>query len=576
MLACLLAVVPAQSPELQARVDAATATARASIALRPTDASAHRELSGIYEKHKFIRAASSAFAAAIALEPRDGEGYQKLAYLRKRSGDPEGALAALKTAEALLPTSGQVLVDLASLESGPDHEQTLRRAVRVAPDLTSAYHMLARTLAQGGAGRFAEVEHTYQSLMRFDPASAARRLYDFLYMDNRRVEAAVSFKRAKLAIEAMGLPRSTDSSLEAWSRYVDELTTSAPSAPRKCVERACIQGLEKALQAPGEHAAVAEGQQDGMSVLAMIGAERPEPTVLRAAAEGWGPMLRWDGEYLEAVAGEEPLEITVVTEAGAFEVRQDHIWRPPKSTMKLGDLTRLLRLQTDANLTLYSRQAPLWPMSGLLADLAPLPWMAPLRLNDLNVWLGDGHFRNTLHNDPYDNFLCQVRGHKHLLLYPPESTPDLYYNRRRDVQASYLPGRGEYNRRDTGIISDNTAEINGAAPDLEAFPLFARALKAQSYAHLKPSDCLYLPRGWHHHVFSEADPVGGYNLALNIWVSREVTLDRTHADSASMARFPTLQLLLDALHEADAAPAPAVSGAGQASVSEGACTVGDG
>ena len=143
-------------------------------------------------------------------------------------------------------------------------------------------------------------------------------------------------------------------------------------------------------------------------MLAMIGAERPEPTVLRAAAEGWGPMLRWDGEYLEEVAGEEPLEITVVTEAGAFEVRQDHIWRPPKSTMKLGDLTRLLRLQTDANLTLYSRQAPLWPMSGLLADLAPLPWMGPLRLNDLNVWLGDGHFRNTLHNDPYDNFLCQV------------------------------------------------------------------------------------------------------------------------------------------------------------------------
>ena len=211
MLACLLAVVPAQSPELQARVDAATATARASIALRPTDASAHRELSGIYEKHKFIRAASSAFAAAIALEPRDGEGYQKLAYLRKRSGDPEGALAALKTAEALLPTSGQVLVDLAGLESGPEHEQTLRRAVRVAPDLTSAYHMLARTLVQGGAGRAAEVEYTYQSLMRFDPTSAARRLYDFQYYDNRRVEAAVSFKRAKVAIEAMGLPRSTES-----------------------------------------------------------------------------------------------------------------------------------------------------------------------------------------------------------------------------------------------------------------------------------------------------------------------------------------------------------------------------
>ena len=60
-------------------------------------------------------------------------------------------------------------------------------------------------------------------------------------------------------------------------------------------------------------------------------------------------------------------------------------------------------------------------------------------------------------------------------------------------------------------------------------------------------------------------------------VSREVTLDRTHADSASMARFPTLQMLLDALHEADAAPAAAAApGAGEASASEGECAADDG
>lgn len=56
-----------------------------------------------------------------------------------------------------------------------------------------------------------------------------------------------------------------------------------------------------------------------------------------------------------------------------------------------------------------------------------------------------------------------------------------------------------------------------------------------------------------------------------------MTLDRTHADSASMARFPTLQMLLDALHEADAAPAAAAApGAGEASASEGECAADDG
>ena len=205
----------------------------------------------------------------------------------------------------------------------------------------------------------------------------------------------------------------------------------------------------------------------------------PVPTVLRAATVGWGPTTRWDAGYLAHASGEEEVEVTVVTTRGAFEVRADRIERPPKSVMRLGDYMRWLSLKRDFNLTLYSRQAPLWPMTGLLADLEPLPWMETLRLNDLNFWLGDGHYRNTLHFDPYDNLLCQLRGRKHVLLYPPDAKSNLYYAARRDIQASYTPGRGEYGRRDTGIVSHNTAEINGAAPDLEAHPNFRKALEAQ-------------------------------------------------------------------------------------------------
>ena len=93
-----------------------------------------------------------------------------------------------------------------------------------------------------------------------------------------------------------------------------------------------------------------------------------------------------------------------------------------------------------------------------------------------------------------------MRGSKHVMLWPPQAKEDLYYGRRRDIQASYVPSRGEYGRFDTGIVSDNTAEVNGAAPDLERFPRFARAAQLQSYAQLNASDCLYLPNGWHHHV----------------------------------------------------------------------------
>ena len=157
-------------------------------------------------------------------------------------------------------------------------------------------------------------------------------------------------------------------------------------------------------------------------------------------------------------------------------------------------------------------------MTNLLRDMTPLPWMEQLNVRDLNVWLGDGHFRNTLHNDPFDNFLCQLRGLKHLLLWPPESGPDLYYASRRDIQASYEVGRGEYGRHDTGIVSTNTAAVNGAAPDLQAFPRYAHARTRQTVCHVQPGDCLFLPRGHHHHVFSEADSEQGFNLAINIWV----------------------------------------------------------
>eukprot|EP00966_Prymnesium_polylepis_P028168 651200-Prymnesium_polylepis.1 len=160
-------------------------------------------------------------------------------------------------------------------------------------------------------------------------------------------------------------------------------------------------------------------------------------------------------------------------------------------------------------------------MPSLLLDLEPLEWMGGLRVRSLNIWLGDGQFRNTMHNDPYDNFLCQVRGSKHLMLYPPAAKPLLGYTNRRDIQAGYSPKQGEYGRKDTGIVSDNTARINMASDRVLEDESYAKAEQQMTYARLEASDCLYLPHGWHHHVFSQPDAAAGYNLAINIWVYRK-------------------------------------------------------
>ena len=63
----------------------------------------------------------------------------------------------------------------------------------------------------------------------------------------------------------------------------------------------------------------------------------------------------------------------------------------------------------------------------------------------------DGHFRNTLHFDPHDNFLCQTKGSKLVLLWEPSQADNLYYADRLDVQAKFSARRGEYDRRETPL-----------------------------------------------------------------------------------------------------------------------------
>ena len=44
------------------------------------------------------------------------------------------------------------------------------------------------------------------------------------------------------------------------------------------------------------------------------------------------------------------------------------------------------------------------------------------------------------------------------------------------------------------------------------------------YAKLERGDCFFLPRGWHHVVFSVVGTPANFNLAINFWFNREATL----------------------------------------------------
>lgn len=522
----IVATSRAQTPEMIRKVELATAAERAAIELNPTSAEAYRALADAYRGQRFLRAAAGALSNAVALTPQDEAGQLELGALLRRVGDPSGATKAFNAALKLRP-SADAHVHLSYLApEAVERERHARTALHLSPNSAAVYHRLAQLFGEDKSRppRTAEADAAWRGMVDLDPVFGGRQFFDHLRFSNRKLEASIAFRGAKVlaterAEEAAAVARAAEvltdeprsdglasasppssagksashltarakpselpltGSLADWLRYVDDIEASAHSFPPKCLERSCIEGLQEALATAKKGPRVAEVPADSLDVRAVHEMlKAPVPTVLRAATVGWGPTTRWDAGYLAHASGEEEVEVTVVTTRGAFEVRADRIERPPKSVMRLGDYMRWLSLKRDFNLTLYSRQAPLWPMTGLLADLEPLPWMETLRLNDLNFWLGDGHYRNTLHFDPYDNLLCQLRGRKHVLLYPPDAKSNLYYAARRDIQASYTPGRGEYGRRDTGIVSHNTAEINGAAPDLEAHPNFRKALEAQ-------------------------------------------------------------------------------------------------
>ena len=424
LAAFMLLIVQAvsQSPEKQRMVDEATVTQRRAVELSPLDAGAYHELGMAYRQHKFMRAASGAFATAVSLRPADAALRLDYATAVSKTGDLQGAKTATLAAIDLDPTSASAYSLLAQLErSSPEaQERAARAALQLDPSSASAVGGLAHLLNR--QRRHQEVETLYRGLQRARPhdLEARKKLFEHLRFADRKIEAAVAYRSATLAAardadergggeRGGAMPLSSEA--KDWQAFVDSTVARAPSAAPKCLARECIEGLVAALEEAEAHPSAAElsPPHDAASVLRMLSGQ-PVPTVLRAAGDAWGPSLRWDAAHLERVAGNEELEVTVVEVEGAFEVRADRIERPPKSVMRLGDFVRLLATRKDANLTLYSRQASLWPMTGLLADLAPMPWMRPLRLNDLNFWLGDGHFRNTLHFDPYDNFLCQVDG----------------------------------------------------------------------------------------------------------------------------------------------------------------------
>lgn len=394
-LVCAGLVRSQPSAEAKRRVDEAVAPLRRAIDLAPTSAEAYGALADEYERHRFLRAAGDALAASVALAP-SAEGYRRLGIMLRRSGaPPDSAERAYRSALVLDPSNGDVYFNLGNmLTDGEAKLAAFGTAVSLRPDKLPAAINYAHALSR--AGRHDETIALWRQWTRREPQVGARRLFDALAPYGRKLEAARVWADA-FALNPAAPDHEVAQVADEWSELAAKLSAEPPGTrPAKCVATECVEGLDAALASAPSMPACAEADAASASPAELAAAMRAAvrnsvPLRMVGGGRGWGPNVRWTSAYLAGHAGASIADVMVVTPAHGFEVRETTIERPPRTRVRLADLVRLHTLRVELNLTLYARQSQLWLHPHLLADLAPTAaWMEELRVQDLNVWLGDG------------------------------------------------------------------------------------------------------------------------------------------------------------------------------------------
>ena len=199
------------------------------------------------------------------------------------------------------------------------------------------------------------------------------------------------------------------------------------------------------------------------------------PVILTDLMQNWGAPTKWTPEYLKDVCGHETIEIMGERECDArYEINSiQH-----KRSVRFSDyVDRVMGAGQTNDFYLVANNNFMDTEGGrrLYHDIEEFPgFLNPQQSGCVFFWFGPAGTVTPLHHDTMNIFLAQVRGRKAVRLISPRQTPFVYNN--------------------TGVYS----EVDCEQPDYETYPLF-RSVR-QFDLVLEPTETLFLPVGWWHHV----------------------------------------------------------------------------
>lgn len=201
------------------------------------------------------------------------------------------------------------------------------------------------------------------------------------------------------------------------------------------------------------------------------------PAILLDCIHHWPALTRWrQPEYLIQIAGER----TVPIEVGKHYTNEE--WS--QDLVKFKEfLQRQIETDEQCDRIEYLAQHNLFDQIPALRQDIIVPeycCIATAESPDIKAWLGPKGTISPMHHDPKHNLLCQVFGHKMIILAAPKDSINLYAH--------------------AGTMLGNTSQVDAEHLDVDKFPLAANVKFYR--VTLYRGEMLYIPPGWWHYIRS--------------------------------------------------------------------------